>query len=208
MSRKNNNPGKKVSENWKVLLRNTILTALTTSLITTILSFSLWNWQFDKTKEQEKWDKKFGIFSRLTDDLAMHHTLLSAKLKFNLELHSRTKGIPFASIEEKRRIEDELEEYLPYEYEGLVEYDKNKPKLIGSFFIAEATFGDKTDKAILNYLNNIINKRPQEHIDTYLARLNKKEATINIQDLVDSIYIDADILRQNILEQMKNELGL
>lgn len=191
----------------KQLAINTVMTVVITSIVSTSLSYLIWVWQFDKTQEGKIWDNKFAIFTKLTDNLVEQQTLLSAKLKILLELHSRTNGKPFSSIKEKNQIEDELMKDLPYEYDGSVAYDEALAKLYSSFFIAEATFGDNTDKAITEYLQNIVNKDPKEHINSYLKKLNKINVTIDIQDLIDDIYIDANFYRQNLLNQMKTELG-
>lgn len=106
------------------------------------------------------------------------------------------------------KIEEQLEKSLPYEYEGLVEYDKNLPKLYDSFFTAEAIFGDSTDQALSEYLNYTVNKGPQDYIDLYLATLNKTNATIDINDLISNVYKETDKYRQHILTEMKKELGL
>ncbi|ANA82324.1 hypothetical protein C7121_23875 [Paenibacillus glucanolyticus] len=202
------NQSQELKVTFKQLAFNTVITVFITSIVSTSLSYLIWIWQFNKTTEEKIWDRKFEIFTKLSDNLAEQQTLLSAKLKIKFELHSRTNGKPFTSIEEKRKINDELKENLPYEYDGLIAYDENLIKLYSSFFIAETTFGDSTDRAIAEYLHNIVNKDPQEFIDSYLKKMNKTNVTINIQELVDDIYIDANIYRQSLLEQMKNELGL
>ncbi|WP_339314475.1 hypothetical protein [Paenibacillus sp. FSL R10-2734] len=192
---------------WRQLALSTTITVIITSIITTILAQVVWTLQDAKNLEGEKWDNKFETFTKVSGSLAEHTTLLGSKLKFQIELHSRTKGITFSSVEEKLKIEERLEKSLLYEYEGLVDFDKNLPKLYDSFFTAEAIFGDSTDQALSEYLNYTVNKEPQDYIDLYLATLNKTNATIDINDLISHVYKETDTYRQHVLTEMKNELG-
>lgn len=196
------------NQSWRHLALSTTITVVITSIITTILAQVVWTLQTAKSLEEKKWDKKFEIFTKVSGALAEHTTLLGSKLKFQIELHTKTNGKPFSSADEKLKAEEEVKKSLPYEYEGLIEYDKNLPKLYDSFFTAEAIFGNSTDQALSDYLNYTVNKKPQDYIDSYLSTINKTNTTIDIRDLISQVYKETDKYRQHVLTEMRRELGL
>jgi hypothetical protein len=181
-------------------------------VIAAIVSQISWILQFNLTFDEKVDEKKFGVFNQVSENIAQIEMLGFGKQKIQLQTFVDTNGKPFNSIEDKAKYEAQLKKNLPDEYQDMIEYDKQMPKLYGSLLMAEAFYGEETDKAITQYMENALYRTPVEHLQFYFDEMKKqgKEIqeihTIDTREYIEIINKDTNKYRTILLNEMKDEL--
>ncbi|MDQ6419329.1 hypothetical protein RB620_07720 [Paenibacillus sp. LHD-117] len=205
---KNNRQGNQGSQLFASII-TAIISAVVSAVVVGLISHFSWSAQYKTTLEEKIDDKKFEVYKQVSSNMAKHQLLLYSKLKVKLTAYSETIGKSL-TVEEYKALDERLQENLPLEYTDMLEYDKNLPELYGSFYMAEAMFGDSTDKALINYMNNILNKSPEQYLNEFISAHNLKAGetyTIATKDFIDFVEPVVNSAREQVMESMRDDIG-
>ncbi|MEH7107735.1 hypothetical protein [Bacillus sp. JJ1764] len=201
------NPGNQGNQVKQLL--SSIVTAIISAVVVGLISHFSWSAQYKTALEDKIDDKKFEVYKQVASNMARHQLLLYSKLKVKLTAYTESSG-KVLTVEEYKALDERLKTNLPLEYQDMLEYDKNLPELYGSFYMAEAMFGEATDNALKDYMNNILNKSAEQYLNEYIAAAKLQPGqtyTIKTTDFIDFVEPTVNVARERVMLSMRDEIG-